>query len=473
MVDLNKLNTLNEVFVLKKFLTIIICFILVLSVSACKKIDQTDESILSTNTQLNNSSIIEIAQNTSTNVLENDDSTSTNSTVLDDTSKPQPPTNTTTPNHTPSKENNSNVASDTNEENSYKDIPCTVINNFGQVALSVKNSNSMLLITFPKEWKISKNSNGSTIIKNNVKIGNITASAPSPVDKSLNVFSNVITTNDVKITHTINRVANNNDSYVRILNYNYYDENKINKNITITVPYQEINSSAVYKMIIDTKKAALSTNNNMGTLKITDNRNKILILGNSFIATSAIGNILQQMCGDKIVVEAHSRGYANVKTYTEDSKTMQNILNGNYSAVFICGLYNYEAVAEIPKMINACTASDTKIAIFPAHNENQGCIDNAKSLYSDTLFIDWKSEINHFIDIGIHVSEFCIPDSHNHSTPLAGYIGAHMIYRAIFNEIPPQVDYFDVTPSQIKLLGEYATTGSISLIDQSLSFVVE
>ncbi len=447
--------------------------LLIFSISACKKSNQANESQLSIDTQQDNSSIIELQPNTSSTITDNSNTTSVNSTNSDITSAPQESINTTVKDNSITTENNSSVVSDTNEEKSYKDIPCTVIYSFSQVALSIKNSNSMLLITFPKEWKISKKDNTYCITKHNETIGSVTTSAPAATDKSLNVFTNIITTNDVKITHTINRVASGKESYLRTINYNYDDENKINKNITITIPYQEIDSSAVYKMIMETKKSALSTNSNMGVLKINDSRNKVLILGNSFIATSAIGPTLQTMCGNRIVVEAHSRGYANVKTYTDDAYIMQNILDGNYSAVFICGLYNYEAVAELPKMINACTASYTKLAIFPAHNENQGCIDNATSIYGDTLFLDWKSEINNFINIGIHVSEFCIPDAHNHSTPLAGYIGAHMIYRAIFDEIPPQVDFFDVTQSQIKLLGDYATTGSISLIDQSSSYVLE
>ena len=51
-------------------------------------------------------------------------------------------------------------------------------------------------------------------------------------------------------------------------------------------------------------------------------------------------------------------------------------------------------------------------------------------------------------------------DSVYHSKPLAGYIGAHMIYRAVFGELPqgrlsqtiPQ-DYVD------QMLGDYVTTG--------------
>ena len=66
---------------------------------------------------------------------------------------------------------------------------------------------------------------------------------------------------------------------------------------------------------------------------------------------------------------------------------------------------------------------------------------------------------------GIDTWDFCIDDQHKHSTPLAGYVGAHMIYRAIFGEIPKkyQSNYFD-SASYYATLGDYVTNPSF-LID--------
>ena len=148
---------------------------------------------------------------------------------------------------------------------------------------------------------------------------------------------------------------------------------------------------------------------------------KILILGNSFINSSRIGNTLQTMCGDKASVTAISRSYAHVETYTTDTQLMQSIRDGNYSVVFICGLYNQVSFDALQIMINACKTSNTKLAVFPAHNENQQNIEHVMSMYPDTVFINWKAEINSIISTGIDESYFCIADAHKHSTRRARF----------------------------------------------------
>lgn len=204
------------------------------------------------------------------------------------------------------------------------------------------------------------------------------------------------------------------------------------------------------------------TEGNMGVLQIQDNRNTVLILGNSFINTSNVGDILQTMCGSDLFVEAHSRGYASVMTYAQDDHMVQNIRRGDYSVVFICGFYNYSDVLELEKIVDACEYSNTKIAIFPAHNEDSSLIADAAAMYPNAVLIDWKKEINILITKGIDYYDFCFDDQHQHSTPLAGYVGAHMIYRAIFNEIPQTTSFSQVSKQQIDLLGDYVKNGTMT-----------
>ncbi|MBO5868882.1 MAG: hypothetical protein J6Q54_08245, partial [Oscillospiraceae bacterium] len=193
----------------------------------------------------------------------------------------------------------------------------------------------------------------------------------------------------------------------------------------------------------------------------TDNRNSILILGNSFVSTSKVGSILQQMCGNRLRVEAQSRGYARITTYVQDQNVMERIRSGEFSAVILCGLYDLESVTNLEHMINACAESDTALALFPAHNESSSLIGTAGMLHPSVLFLDWKAEIDNLISSGIDESHFCIADSHKHSTPLAGYVGAHMIYRAIFGKIPAETSFDEVSKSEIALLGDYSSTGSL------------
>ncbi len=244
------------------------------------------------------------------------------------------------------------------------------------------------------------------------------------------------------------------------------------KKIVLTIPYESVDSAAVVTMMNNAEKVLSSLEKNMGVLQLQDNRKRVLILGNSFVNTSQVGQILQTMCGSDITVEAHSRGYADVGTYAADTEMLANIQKGNYSAVFMCGLYVTSDVADLLKLSDACEASNTKLAIFPAHNESRSMINNATTVYPHAVLIDWKGEIDSLIGTGISDSHFCINDSHKHSTPLAGYVGAHMIYRAIFNKIPQTTSFAQVTSSQIALLGDYAATGSAVLIDPNSTYVI-
>ena len=53
------------------------------------------------------------------------------------------------------------------------------------------------------------------------------------------------------------------------------------------------------------------------------------------------------------------------------------------------------------------------------------------------------------------------------STPLAGFVGAHMIYRAIYDKMPKSegITYTNVTAAQINRLGKYTTKCSKALVD--------
>ena len=68
------------------------------------------------------------------------------------------------------------------------------------------------------------------------------------------------------------------------------------------------------------------------------------------------------------------------------------------------------------------------------------------------------------LDTGIPWSAFCIDDQHKHSTPLAGYVGAHMIYRSMFSEMPPSIGTSVYGYSQAYIesyLGDYVTMGGV------------
>ncbi len=172
---------------------------------------------------------------------------------------------------------------------------------------------------------------------------------------------------------------------------------------------------------------------------------KILVVGNSFVATSRIGEFLNDMLqtdGSRYYVDPISIGMANVTTFESDAFICNSIRSGTYSYVFLCGLYSDEAVRSVSTIQECCEASDTVLVLFPAHNESASAINKAKDAYSELLFLDWKGEINALIASGVLYDDFCINDYHKHSTPLAGYVGAHMIYRKLFKKTPPTLSNF-------------------------------
>ncbi len=197
----------------------------------------------------------------------------------------------------------------------------------------------------------------------------------------------------------------------------------------------------------------------------------IIILGNSFVGSSAVGRILSEMLevnGKDCRVRAVSRGYAQVGTYTDDAAMMADIGNGYYDAVFICGFYGDEQIENLGILKRVCEKSNTVLVIFPAHNENAGLVSDAAVRYPTLTLLNWKAEIDRLIKDGVDRWDMYVNDAHRHSTPLAGYVGAHMIYRAMYGTMPfmpisSELSQLDVDEK----LGDYAYVGDAKITPES------
>ena len=358
------------------------------------------------------------------------------------------------PNNTSSNQetitNNSFVDSD---ETSYEDIICKEASGYNSINLVANKSKTVLNISIPNNWSIIKNNTGYKVMASSKEIGNISFEVNIP-NEAEKLFNSKFTSLDIDITHTIYSL---NEQYWRKINFDYNNEN-----IALNVLYSEIDSSSIFELLTEAKLLRASTEPNFNLINI-GSRNKILILGNSFIATSNIGDLLSDMCNGNAFIDARSRGNANVATFTGDGYTLNEIRSGNYAALFMCGFYSLNAVNEFEKIINACNASGTKIVIFPAHNESREAINSAIRKYNNTILLDWKAEIDALIESGISKSYFCRDDSVSHSTPLAGYVGAHMIYRAIYGKVPPKSK-----DSSFNVLGNYIYSGTIKFMNDDL-----
>ncbi len=325
------------------------------------------------------------------------------------------------------------------------------------------NSNSLIAkIPLPSSWTFTKTENGYDIY-NVSKIGEVCFNASLPADsvvtfKYTSQSGNLNTSNQVLYSTSSN-------TFTRRLTYTFRES--LENSFSITVDYNQLDNTSIVKALNSSDSTLLYSDTYFNTISL-EKRSRILILGNSFISTSDIGSILTTMCGYDLIVDAVSRGNANTSTFAQDKALLSRIRAGEYDAVFLCGLYYGNQVLEdMGVVFEACKQSGTKHVIFPAFNENRENITAAKNRYSSAVLLDWKGEIELMLSNGVSDSALYINDSHKHSTPLAGYIGAHMIYRAVFGKIPQPKSYYDVSDFEINLLGDYSTTGKVKLIDEN------
>ena len=367
---------------------------------------------------------------------------------------------------------NTSTQSEGKDEFSYRDIVCEKASGYKQVCFSISGSKKLLCINVPKEWSLQKNGSGYGIFKNSKQIGTVSTAADT-IEGATAVFSTKNAYSGVNVNHDILCVdSDTGEKFTRTIRYAYKDDDGKQKSITVTVPYEKLDSEGLLKMMEDTTTAVPTTESKAGILPIKDSRKRILIVGNSFIGTSSIGSILQKMCGSDLAVEAISRGNATVTTYTDDEDMMSRIRAGAYSAVFVCGFYDTASSSNFKIIVDACKASNTKAVMFPAHNESRYMITVTCEDYPDATLIDWKAEIDGLIEYGVDYYDFCINDGPQHSTPLAGYVGAHMIYRAIFGTAPKTTTFDNLSSAQISKLGKYVTSGEITLIEESAIYYI-
>ena len=245
---------------------------------------------------------------------------------------------------------------------------------------------------------------------------------------------------------------------------------------TFFLPYEELDTVTFNRIYQEAELSIPQNNPNHGLLWKFPENDKILILGNSFISTSQIGISLQAMLrqgGINTEVVAISRGYARVGTYVNDSVKMQEIRNGVYDMVVICGLYHEDEIENLKVLRDICWQSDTPIVLFPAHNESASAIDCALIEVDGIYYLPWRDEINKLIAAGVDYYDMCLDDSHLHSTPLAGYVGAHMIYRAIFEKSPETRHVEGLLTQEMleeKLGRVYLETGMLCKGDKMLYF---
>ncbi|MBP3369832.1 MAG: hypothetical protein J6L85_03675 [Clostridia bacterium] len=324
-----------------------------------------------------------------------------------------------------------------------------------------------LVLELSSDWTLNKTDNGYTISRDGEHIGSILMG--SLVDKDWKIEKDYSrkSGNELEISKNIESSGTGSSVKYRY-RYEYaFEEGGEAYVMSLVVKYEEIDLNAADRLYQNPKFVSQS-NVVENSLSHIDGGN-ILILGNSFIGSSQVGNILNQIfaVNEKTTrADPISIGYANVGTYIGNVEIMTAIRNGEYDAVFICGFYSEGEADNLVVLEAACKESDTTLVIFPAHNEFEYPISLAIEKCPELPVLNWKSELDMLIESGVDKWDLCINDQHLHSTEYAGLIGAHMIYRSIYGEMP-KIDGiytydFDVEKAK-QIFGSYLETGRIDL----------
>lgn len=348
------------------------------------------------------------------------------------------------------------------------------LNDWKSIGFTHDDGDKYVNFKVPKDWTVVGDADpGFNIERGGNVIGTITSSPLSPPVKKYEYETSTFneTTTEYAVYET---EADGVKQYQHVFELKYIEDHTITRTI-VAVDYAELDNAA--KLLIQHgMNLAASSKSIKGdfTLNKNDTSKRILFVGNSFIPFSDVGQFLRQFLAKT------GKNYEVVEEYLYGSKGMSGDYPGQYwvdqinagyfTAVFRCGFYSSDEMELFEEMKEACDATDTLMVIFPAHNESQTVIDSAIAKFPDTAVVNWKKEINDLISAGVSYDDFCINDIHKHSTQLAGYVGAHMIYRALFGSIPPEIEGVETTTmSYIKdKLGSYVSTGVIDVDAQSM-----
>ena len=364
------------------------------------------------------------------------------------------------------------------ESTKYKEIKCRTPKDYAQFFLGVEGDTSSLGAVLPDDWKFSRASASTYLIKRDGNtIGKAVVGATGESDAWSIIKSTKSTYSNPELTVYLEKSGTGDSLSFRYRLHYLFNIDGKQRELAITVDYAELSSAAEQKIRLFSTIKDFATDPRLGILADTPFERGILIIGNSFINTSKIGTTLTEMLkngGKDVEVTAISRGYAHVDTYTNDPYIMDSITRGDFGIVFVCGFYDYDQPWHLSFLKNACAKSGTAVVVFPAHNEPRSVLSIALEENPDLICLDWKAEIDALIKQGVNKWHFCYDDEHLHSTPLGGYVGAHMIYRALYGEMPRGKVSEAVPMEHVKaVLGSYATSGTVYVANPEFIVIFE
>ncbi len=367
-----------------------------------------------------------------------------------------------TPPDTPTTKKEAESEKVVKERHNIDAIQRTSVRSWREIGFSFDDATRAIAVNVPSDWTLSEKSPKTySILRNGKEIGKITSELPQNVKEITEVAKS--TSNAITTKHEIHLIETDTE-YIYRHSFTFAMEygTKILAS-RLQVDYGELDDAAAKHILESVAKVEHREGNIKIPVTRSNGKNKILIIGNSFVNTSGISNFLKNFIASG---KKNTSVYTNVingavmrKYATED--ILEPIRSGKYSVVFLCGLYYDADIPVIGTFLEACEKGGAVLVVFPAHNERYPQIPNAKNKYPNVIFLDWKQEIDDIIARGVNYWEFCEDDAYHHSKSPAGYIGAHMIYTALFDEIPAEYTGTRITMTKIRQLvgDDYIKTG--------------
>ena len=363
------------------------------------------------------------------------------------------------------------------EDMAYLDIPIKKPRGYLSQNYALTDSSFYLTLKFYLDWEYREdNEGGFQILSNGVQIGHVIRGEADDASDWKMIDQKDSAPALLQVTEYLERQGMGETLRFRHRYCYHYMECGEERLITVVINYGEIDTYVQNQLRDSVMFREYRTDPMYGALSHLQNK-PIIVLGNSFISTSRVDYIYNQIAlysGQYPMMDAQSRGYASISTYAQDSALLKRIESGEWSAVFLCGFYGIDDTS-VGIIKNACNKSNTQLIIFPAHNESDTMIGNSTAPHPELLKINWKREIDLLIKEGRSKWDFCINDAHYHSTELAGYVGAMMIWRAIWGEMPDVT----LTPEFIDqawadaILGAYLESPTFELTDTSKIMFLE
>lgn len=348
------------------------------------------------------------------------------------------------------------------EGTSYTDVVRRPAASYTGIPFGFSKDDFLLILSCPSEWTLQRVDGGYLILRDGAIIGQIGQEEAADGDAWETVVTDETASDTLSVTKSVQYAGAGEDYRFR---YEYaYRGKDGQRTLSLIVALCEVDEVGEGKLFSGAVLLENATSETVGALsERVGDAPSILILGNSFVGSSNIAYVLSEMMalnGKDGQVLGIPRGYATVATYIRDAATMESIRKEEYDVVFICGFYSADEVGNLGVLKSVCDESQTELVVFPAHNENETHIEAARNAYPSLLCLHWKGELDGLIAGGVDRWDLCMNDSYNHSTELAGYVGAHMIYRALFGELPQAPMRYALAQQDIDaILSDYAYVG--------------